>query len=63
MSATTGARLVAQRRPFANDTAATWPAVASIPLTFFGVLAVLLAEAYRERREARRTGSVAAPET
>jgi hypothetical protein len=35
---------------FADDTAATWPAVASIPLTFFGVLALLLWEAYRERR-------------
>jgi len=38
---------------FADDTSASWPAVASIPLTFFGVLGVLLAEAYRERRAAR----------
>jgi alpha-1,2-mannosyltransferase len=35
---------------FADDTAATWPAVASIPLTFFGVLALLFWEAYHERR-------------
>jgi Glycosyltransferase family 87 len=41
---------------FADDTAATWPAVASIPLTFFGVLALLLWEAYRERREEKRGG-------
>ncbi len=31
-----------------------WPAVASIPITFFGVLAVLLWEARRERREMGR---------
>jgi alpha-1,2-mannosyltransferase len=36
---------------FADDTAASWPATASIPLTFFGVLALLLWEAFRERRE------------
>ena len=36
---------------FADDTAASWPAAASIPITFFGVLALLLVEARRERRE------------
>jgi hypothetical protein len=46
---------------FADDSAATWLATASVPLTFFGVLAVLLAEAYKERREARR-GAEDAPE-
>jgi hypothetical protein len=38
---------------FADDTPSTWLATASVPLTFFGVLAVLLAQAYRERREER----------
>jgi hypothetical protein len=38
---------------FASEDSASWPAVASIPLTFFGVLGVLLWEAYRERREGR----------
>ena len=37
--------------------AASWPAAASIPLTFFGVLALLLWEAYRERRETVERGS------
>jgi hypothetical protein len=36
---------------FADDSAPSWPAAAGIPLTFFGVLALLLAEAWRERRE------------
>ena len=31
------------------DSNGAWPAIASIPLTFFGVLVVLLFEAYRER--------------
>jgi hypothetical protein len=31
--------------------ATSWPATASIPLSFFGVLAVLLWEAYLERQE------------
>jgi alpha-1,2-mannosyltransferase len=31
------------------DSSGSWPATASIPLTFFGVLAALLFEAYRER--------------
>ena len=31
-----------------------WPAIASIPLSFFVVLAVLLMEAYLERRDVRR---------
>jgi hypothetical protein len=48
---------------FADDTPSTWLATASVPLTFFGVLAVLLAEAYRERREARRGGPVATQQT
>jgi hypothetical protein len=34
---------------FASDDPASWPAVASVPLTFFGVLGVLLWEARRER--------------
>ena len=37
---------------FADDTSATWLATASVPLTFFGVLAVVLWEARRERRGA-----------
>jgi hypothetical protein len=41
---------------FAKDNSATWLAAASIPLTFFGVLALLLAEAYRERREEKWGG-------
>jgi len=36
---------------FADDTSSTWLATASIPLTFFGVLAALLWEAYLERQE------------
>ena len=48
---------------FADDTPSTWLATASVPLTFFGVLAVLLAEAYRERRETRRGGPVATQQT
>jgi alpha-1,2-mannosyltransferase len=35
---------------FADDTPSTWLATASVPLTFFGVVAVLLWEAWRERR-------------
>jgi hypothetical protein len=46
---------------FADDGSASWPAVASIPLTFFGVLALLLWEAYRERREAGSDSSDRAP--
>lgn len=46
---------------FADDTPATWPATASIPLTFFGVLALLLWEAFRERRE--MATAEAAPES
>jgi alpha-1,2-mannosyltransferase len=41
---------------FADDSAATWPATASVPLTFFGVLALLLWEARRERGEAAHGG-------
>ena len=40
---------------FADDTPSTWLATASVPLTFFGVLAVVLWEAQRERREAGGT--------
>ena len=38
---------------FADDNSATWLATASVPLTFFGVLAMVLWEARRERREPR----------
>jgi hypothetical protein len=41
---------------FASDDAASWPAAASIPVTFFGVLAVVLWEARRERQESRSPG-------
>jgi alpha-1,2-mannosyltransferase len=34
---------------FASADSASWPAVASVPMTFFGVLAILIWEAYRER--------------
>lgn len=47
---------------FAAGDAANWLAAASIPLTFFGVLALLLAEAYRERREEKWGGRAAATE-
>src|ERR1035437_6553756 len=47
---------------FVDDTAPNWPAAASIPLTFFGVLALLLWEAYRERREEKLGGRAAATE-
>jgi alpha-1,2-mannosyltransferase len=46
---------------FAEDNSATWLATASIPLTFFGVLALLLWEAYRERREQCETASLETP--
>jgi cbb3-type cytochrome oxidase subunit 3 len=39
---------------FASDDVASWPAVASIPVTFFAVLAILLWEARRERRAGAR---------
>ncbi len=39
---------------FVDGSAPSWPAAASIPLTFFGVLALLLWEANRERREAAK---------
>jgi len=48
---------------FADEGAANWPAAASIPVTFFGVLALLLWEAYRERREEKLGGGEAASET
>jgi hypothetical protein len=41
---------------YPTDSAASWPAAASIPLTFFAVLGLLLWEAYEERRAARRLG-------
>ena len=46
---------------FAEDNSATWLATASIPFTFFGVLALLLWEAYRERREQCETASLETP--
>ena len=46
---------------FADDTSATWLATASGPLTFFGVLAVVLWEARRERRGAAAEAQVANP--
>lgn len=38
---------------FAHESSPSWPAAASIPLTFFGVLALVLWEARRERRDGR----------
>jgi Glycosyltransferase family 87 len=46
--------------PFAGHGSPFWPATASVPLTFFGVLAVLLFEAHRERRTSGRRGPDAA---
>ena len=42
---------------FATGDSPGWPVVASIPLTFFGVLGLLLVEAYAERRSAQGAGS------
>ena len=42
---------------FATGDSPNWLVVASIPLTFFGVLALLLVEACRERRESVREGA------
>jgi alpha-1,2-mannosyltransferase len=47
---------------FGSVPALLMPATATIPITFFAVLGLVLFEAYRERREVRR-GPVAAPET
>jgi hypothetical protein len=47
---------------FADDTPSTWLATASVPLTFFGVLAVLLVEALRERRARSPAGAMPAAE-
>ena len=47
---------------FVEDSTPNWPAAASIPLTFFGVLALVLVEAYRERREEKPGGRAAATE-
>ncbi|HEX7490491.1 MAG TPA: glycosyltransferase family 87 protein [Candidatus Limnocylindrales bacterium] len=41
---------------FASDDASSWPAVASIPLTFFAVLGIVLWEARRERQEVPPSG-------
>ena len=41
---------------FATADSASWPAVASIPLTFFGVLGLLMVEVYVERRSGQRVG-------
>ena len=48
---------------FVEDSTPNWQAAASIPLTFFGVLALVLVEAYRERREERRGGGDTESET
>jgi alpha-1,2-mannosyltransferase len=48
---------------FVEDSTPNWPAAASIPFTFFGVLALLLWEAYRERREEKRGGGDTESET
>ena len=48
---------------FADESTPNWLATASIPLTFFGVLALLLAEAYRERREENWGGGGTESET
>ena len=42
---------------FATGDSPGWPVVASIPLTFFGVLGLLLVEAYAERRSAQGAAS------
>jgi hypothetical protein len=47
---------------FADDTPSTWLATASVPLTFFGVMAVLLVEALRERRARSPAGAMPAAE-
>jgi alpha-1,2-mannosyltransferase len=47
----------------ADESTPNWLATASIPLTFFGVLALLLAEAYRERREEKWGGGDTESET
>jgi hypothetical protein len=44
---------------YVKDEPASWPAVASIPATFFGVLALLLLEAYWERRGQSGAAAVA----
>jgi alpha-1,2-mannosyltransferase len=43
---------------FVDGDAPSWPAAASVPLTFFGVLAVVLWEARRERLETKTAESV-----
>jgi alpha-1,2-mannosyltransferase len=48
---------------FVEDSTPNWPAAASIPITFFGVLVLLLAEAYRERREEKWGGGGTESET
>ena len=47
---------------FVEDSTPNWQAAASMPLTFFGVLALVLVEAYRERREEKWGGRAAATE-
>jgi len=48
---------------FADEGAANWQAAASIPVTFFGFLTLLLWEAYRERREEKFGGGDTESET
>jgi alpha-1,2-mannosyltransferase len=47
---------------FVDGEAPSWPAAASVPLTFFGVLAVVLWEARRERRETKSAAAAGTAE-
>jgi len=48
---------------FVDGEAPSWPAAASVPLTFFGVLTLVLWEARRERRETKTADTAEAGET
>ena len=47
---------------FVDGESPSWPAAASVPLTFFGVLAVVLSEARRERRETKNAAAAGTAE-
>jgi alpha-1,2-mannosyltransferase len=47
---------------FVDGETPSWPAAASVPLTFFGVLAVVLWEARRERRETKSAAAAGTAE-